>query len=189
MHFYDAELLRSRALTTDDAASRHADLRAAIELARSQGARIFELRAAMDDFELDPASPRRQPWHDALSRFPGRQSPGRTCARAGRCWGERPRRRVAILGGGMAGLSAAWRLSEPGWRDRFESITVYQRGWRLGGKGASSRGATWTDRGARPARLAGVLRERLCAAARVLRRTRPCHNGSGGADPDVGPGA
>jgi uncharacterized protein with NAD-binding domain and iron-sulfur cluster len=44
------------------------------------------------------------------------------------------------LGGGMAGLSAAWRLSEPGWRDRFESITVYQRGWRLGGKGASSRG-------------------------------------------------
>ncbi|AQT81426.1 amine oxidase [Mycolicibacterium litorale] len=40
----------------------------------------------------------------------------------------------------MAGLSAAWRLSEPGWTDRFESITVYQRGWRLGGKGASSRG-------------------------------------------------
>jgi uncharacterized protein with NAD-binding domain and iron-sulfur cluster len=48
--------------------------------------------------------------------------------------------KVAILGGGMAGLSAAWRLSEPGWRERFESITVYQRGWRLGGKAASSRG-------------------------------------------------
>ena len=48
--------------------------------------------------------------------------------------------RVAVLGGGMAGLSAAWRLSEPGWQDRIESITVYQRGWRLGGKGASSRG-------------------------------------------------
>jgi uncharacterized protein with NAD-binding domain and iron-sulfur cluster len=40
----------------------------------------------------------------------------------------------------MAGLAAAWRLSEPGWHDRFESITVHQRGWRLGGKGASSRG-------------------------------------------------
>jgi uncharacterized protein with NAD-binding domain and iron-sulfur cluster len=40
----------------------------------------------------------------------------------------------------MAGLSAAWRLSEPGWEERFESITIYQRGWRLGGKGASSRG-------------------------------------------------
>ena len=53
----------------------------------------------------------------------------------------RGRERIAILGGGMAGLAAAWRLSEPGWQDRFQSITVYQRGWRLGGKGASSRGA------------------------------------------------
>jgi len=52
----------------------------------------------------------------------------------------RKKERICILGGGMGGLSAAWRLSEPGWRDRFESITVYQRGWRLGGKGASSRG-------------------------------------------------
>jgi uncharacterized protein with NAD-binding domain and iron-sulfur cluster len=51
-----------------------------------------------------------------------------------------PRGRIAILGGGVAGLSAAWRLSESGWQDRFESITVYQRGWRLGGKAASSRG-------------------------------------------------
>lgn len=42
----------------------------------------------------------------------------------------------------MAALSAAWRLSEPGWRDRFDSITVYQRGWLLGGKAASSRGAS-----------------------------------------------
>ncbi len=50
------------------------------------------------------------------------------------------RRKVAILGGGMAGLAAAWRLSEPGWEERFSRITVYQRGWRLGGKGASSRG-------------------------------------------------
>lgn len=53
---------------------------------------------------------------------------------------SRKKEKIAILGGGMAGLSAAWRLSEPGWRDRFQSITVYQRGWRLGGKGASSRG-------------------------------------------------
>src|SRR4051812_39014824 len=40
----------------------------------------------------------------------------------------------------MAGVTAAWRLSEPGWEREFESITIYQRGWRLGGKGASSRG-------------------------------------------------
>ncbi|MGH8927428.1 MAG: FAD-dependent oxidoreductase [Acidimicrobiia bacterium] len=50
------------------------------------------------------------------------------------------RQRVAILGGGVAGLAAAWRLSEPGWGERFESITVYERSWRLGGKAASSRG-------------------------------------------------
>lgn len=53
----------------------------------------------------------------------------------------RRRQRIAVLGGGMGGLAAAWRLSEPGWDRDFESITVYQRGWRLGGKGASSRGA------------------------------------------------
>lgn len=40
----------------------------------------------------------------------------------------------------MAGLAAAWRLSEPGWQQRFSSITVLERGHRLGGKGASSRG-------------------------------------------------
>ncbi len=40
----------------------------------------------------------------------------------------------------MAATAAAWRLSEPGWREELESVTVYQRGWRLGGKGASSRG-------------------------------------------------
>ena len=48
--------------------------------------------------------------------------------------------KIAILGGGVAGLAAAWRLSEPGWQERFQSITVYERGWRLGGKAASSRG-------------------------------------------------
>lgn len=42
----------------------------------------------------------------------------------------------------MAGLTTAWELSSGSgdWRDRLDSITVYQRGWRLGGKGASSRG-------------------------------------------------
>lgn len=40
----------------------------------------------------------------------------------------------------MAGLVTAWELSRGDWRERLESITVYQRGWRLGGKGASSRG-------------------------------------------------
>ena len=40
----------------------------------------------------------------------------------------------------MAGLATAWELSSGDWRSQLGSITVYQRGWRLGGKGASSRG-------------------------------------------------
>lgn len=47
---------------------------------------------------------------------------------------------VAILGGGMAALTTAFELTEGQWANEFERITVYQRGWRLGGKGASSRG-------------------------------------------------
>ena len=39
----------------------------------------------------------------------------------------------------MAGLAAAWSLSAAEHRDATE-VTVYQRGWRLGGKAASSRG-------------------------------------------------
>jgi uncharacterized protein with NAD-binding domain and iron-sulfur cluster len=48
--------------------------------------------------------------------------------------------RVVILGGGVAGMTAAMELSRPGWQQRYESITVYQLGWRVGGKGASGRG-------------------------------------------------
>lgn len=49
------------------------------------------------------------------------------------------RKRIAILGGGAAAMAAAWRLSsEPDWQQRYE-ITLYQMGWRLGGKGASGR--------------------------------------------------
>ena len=51
---------------------------------------------------------------------------------------DRPR--VLVLGGGMAGLAAAWRLSEPGWQRHISSITVLERSFRLGGKGASGRG-------------------------------------------------
>jgi uncharacterized protein with NAD-binding domain and iron-sulfur cluster len=45
--------------------------------------------------------------------------------------------KVAVLGGGMGALSAAWQLVSLD-RDRYD-ITVYQRGWRLGGKAASGR--------------------------------------------------
>jgi uncharacterized protein with NAD-binding domain and iron-sulfur cluster len=39
----------------------------------------------------------------------------------------------------MAGLAAAWALSAPDGNEPVE-VTVHQRGWRLGGKAASSRG-------------------------------------------------
>ena len=40
----------------------------------------------------------------------------------------------------MGALTTAFELTEGRCADQFERITVYQRGWRLGGKGASSRG-------------------------------------------------
>jgi len=49
------------------------------------------------------------------------------------------KQKIAVLGGGAASLSAVFQLtSVPGWQQRYE-ITVYQLGWRLGGKGATGR--------------------------------------------------
>ena len=48
------------------------------------------------------------------------------------------RRRVAVLGGGPAAIAAAFELTAPELNGRFE-VTVYQPGWRLGGKCASGR--------------------------------------------------
>src|SRR5215470_3170319 len=47
--------------------------------------------------------------------------------------------RVAIVGGGCAAMAAAFELTRPEQGGRF-AVTVYQQGWRLGGKGASGRG-------------------------------------------------
>lgn len=52
------------------------------------------------------------------------------------------RKRIAIVGAGPAGLSAAYHLTDPAtnpdWRERYE-VDVYQLGWRVGGKGATGR--------------------------------------------------
>jgi uncharacterized protein with NAD-binding domain and iron-sulfur cluster len=56
------------------------------------------------------------------------------------------RTKVAILGGGPAGLTAAFDLTEAA-PDAFE-ITVYQMGWRVGGKGTSGY-RLWTPPGAK----------------------------------------
>ncbi len=53
---------------------------------------------------------------------------------------EGKKKRIAILGGGLAGVATALYLSDPRNPNcaRYD-ITIYQQGWRLGGKGASGR--------------------------------------------------
>ncbi|HXS55560.1 MAG TPA: NAD(P)-binding protein [Hanamia sp.] len=47
--------------------------------------------------------------------------------------------KIAVLGGGMGSLTSVFQLtSDPTWQTKYD-ITVYQIGWRLGGKGASGR--------------------------------------------------
>jgi uncharacterized protein with NAD-binding domain and iron-sulfur cluster len=58
---------------------------------------------------------------------------------ASRATDERRPIRVAVIGGGCASLTAAFELTRPEHRGRYR-VTVYQQGFRLGGKGASGRG-------------------------------------------------
>jgi uncharacterized protein with NAD-binding domain and iron-sulfur cluster len=46
---------------------------------------------------------------------------------------------VAIIGGGCASIAAAFELTRPEHKGAYH-VTIYQLGWRLGGKGASGRG-------------------------------------------------
>ncbi len=46
---------------------------------------------------------------------------------------------VAIIGGGCGSIAAAFELTRPEHRNKYH-VTIYQMGWRLGGKGASGRG-------------------------------------------------
>ena len=47
--------------------------------------------------------------------------------------------KIAVIGGGVGAISAVYAImSRPELRERYD-ITVYQTGWRLGGKCASGR--------------------------------------------------
>jgi uncharacterized protein with NAD-binding domain and iron-sulfur cluster len=46
---------------------------------------------------------------------------------------------VAVIGGGCASITAAFELTRPEHNNKYH-VTIYQQGWRLGGKAASGRG-------------------------------------------------
>jgi uncharacterized protein with NAD-binding domain and iron-sulfur cluster len=57
-----------------------------------------------------------------------------------------PVKKIAVLGGGLASIAAVFKLTQqPDWKS-FYDITVYQIGWRLGGKCASGRNAAVSQR-------------------------------------------
>ena len=53
--------------------------------------------------------------------------------------GNRKPIKVAIVGGGCASIAAAFELTRPRHKGAYQ-VTIYQVGWRLGGKGSSGRG-------------------------------------------------
>ena len=54
--------------------------------------------------------------------------------------------KIAILGGGASSCTTALALTaQPGWKERY-NITIYQLGWRLGGKAASGRNKNYGQR-------------------------------------------
>ena len=56
------------------------------------------------------------------------------------------KKKVAILGGGCGSMTAAYYLSNTHHLREHLEVTVYQMGWRLGGKGASGRNLNIYDR-------------------------------------------
>ncbi|MEM1008867.1 MAG: NAD(P)-binding protein, partial [Myxococcota bacterium] len=56
------------------------------------------------------------------------------------------RQKIAILGGGCGAVAAALGLTDTASRRAQFEVTIYQMGWRLGGKGAAGRAM---DKGAR----------------------------------------
>jgi class 3 adenylate cyclase/tetratricopeptide (TPR) repeat protein len=70
MHFHDAELMRLHAHTVTEPPARRSALTAALELARQQGATLFELRCLLDSFDL-LGDHYRSELADALRRFQG----------------------------------------------------------------------------------------------------------------------
>ena len=102
----------------------------------------------------------------SLCSMPSPVSPrtarGRSWSGAGPCSRDTSaKRRIAILGGGVAGLGAAWGLSEAGWRDQASSPSPSTSAAGNSAARCLQRRGPGPDRGTRPAYLARQLRERL----------------------------
>ena len=81
--------------------------------------------------------------------------------------------KIAVLGGGAASMFAVWELVKAN-PDAYD-ITVYQQGWRLGGKCASGRRTErLPDRGARAPPLMFGFYENVF---RVMREAYAAHYG------------
>ncbi len=51
-----------------------------------------------------------------------------------------------LTGGGVSSCVTAWALTnDPNWKQKYD-ITLFQQGWRLGGKGASGRNKKYGQR-------------------------------------------
>jgi len=56
------------------------------------------------------------------------------------------KQKIAVIGGGVGAITTAFAITQiPDWAQKYE-ITIYQLGWRLGGKGASGRNARFGQR-------------------------------------------
>ena len=145
MRFYDAETRRAaRAARARRRRRRRTGCEAALALARDQGARPFELRIALDLDELDAAAEAATALEAAVAGFrPDAELADLDAARARLAADRVTRARPASPSSAAAwpAMAAAWRLSEPGWAGRARVDHRLPAGWRLGGKGASSRGA------------------------------------------------
>jgi uncharacterized protein with NAD-binding domain and iron-sulfur cluster len=60
--------------------------------------------------------------------------------------GAGKKHKLAVIGGGISAMTAAFEItSQRGWEELYD-VTVYQSGFRLGGKGASGRNRAHADR-------------------------------------------
>jgi predicted NAD/FAD-binding protein len=72
---------------------------------------------------------------------------------------DTPKTKVAILGSGVGAMTAAFELTDPSLNGQYD-VTVYQLGWRLGGKGASA-----SVRGVKPETSARIAAPSLRSAS------------------------